>query len=1089
MSGQLLRALVVKVSAETSAYQREMAKAGRLGDRYLRNIADGNRAAVPGWRAHQAAIEAQNRALESVTAGVGGYARAMAGALAVGSLVSLADDWGQVNSRLKMVTGSHEELVAVQDKLMEISDRTFKKYGDQADLFINSSKQMREMGFATEQTVAFVDVLASGLTVSATNAEGTASTIKAVSDAISIGSLKGDQWNTVLTRAPAIVEAIGDALGKTQAELGNMARKGELVTSVWLPALISKQDELARKTEEMPTTVADAFTRLGNHFQKWVGDENEATGATNALAQAIVFVSNNLDTLMKLAMVGGLAYLTRQAVMSGKALVEQAGAIRESISAEVGRRAAQMDITAQLARKAAAEVIAAEAQVAATVGTHAHTAALSRLRLARLEDISATRAQTAAELAHSRASSMMGRAGAGLLGIMGGPVGLAVTVAATAASFLLFNDSADKTEKAVTDLTRPVSELREEWEKLSVSQARVRLDEMVSRQAEAQQKAAQALRDIRDAGNGPDKWGDQYSANSFARERAVIEFEMRVKGGEDIAKASQQLIDAVGPSEDLRRKINELALAYEEATKESSTTGNLAQTLRDRLNDVGAAARNAGAGLATIAAPNLDAWNKRLEQMREQVQALQHPGAAAALDRQMAREGLESTPEGKQKAAELRATQQLLDLEEKRKQQREEGERRAKQATQDGERRIKQATEQAARGAKQLEEGFRRQRDSMAEQVALYGQTTTLAKLRYDLAHGELAALDGAKKIELERQAIALDALNARKEFDALMTNLQTSEEKALATARERLKVLQAANDAGTLKGGEYAAGAERISKATISRAPEYAGLDAVVGGAAGELQKVGKADKELEKWHEEQLAIQQKLLDDKLINEETYQKRLEELTAQHNTRLTDLGKARSQAEIGQRLEMFDAAVGLTEALVGNESGAYRAMFAASKAFHLAETIMAGSTAIAQAWASAPFPYNLGAVAAATVETGVLQAAVQSVGLAGMAHSGITDVPREGTWLLDRGERVVDANTNRDLKQFLRNKPEAANDSRPNVNIQINIDSEGQSSVQTPPGMEQFGQELAEFVDRRIRQMLMSEQGQNGLLDPNRRRG
>ena len=38
-----------------------------------------------------------------------------------------------------------------------------------------------------------------------------------------------------------------------------------------------------------------------------------------------------------------------------------------------------------------------------------------------------------------------------------------------------------------------------------------------------------------------------------------------------------------------------------------------------------------------------------------------------------------------------------------------------------------------------------------------------------------------------------------------------------------------------------------------------------------------------------------------------------------------------------------------------------------------------------------------------------------------MAHDGITEVPREGTWLLDKGERVVDSRTNADLKQALGN--------------------------------------------------------------------
>lgn len=52
------------------------------------------------------------------------------------------------------------------------------------------------------------------------------------------------------------------------------------------------------------------------------------------------------------------------------------------------------------------------------------------------------------------------------------------------------------------------------------------------------------------------------------------------------------------------------------------------------------------------------------------------------------------------------------------------------------------------------------------------------------------------------------------------------------------------------------------------------------------------------------------------------------------------------------------------------------------------------------------FPYNLPAVAMATMETGVLQAAISAVSPVGMAHDGIDNIPK-GTWLLDGGERVL----------------------------------------------------------------------------------
>jgi hypothetical protein len=54
-----------------------------------------------------------------------------------------------------------------------------------------------------------------------------------------------------------------------------------------------------------------------------------------------------------------------------------------------------------------------------------------------------------------------------------------------------------------------------------------------------------------------------------------------------------------------------------------------------------------------------------------------------------------------------------------------------------------------------------------------------------------------------------------------------------------------------------------------------------------------------------------------------------------------------------------------------------------------------------------------------------------------MAHSGIDNIPTEGTWLLDKGERVLSPRQNRDLTQFL-TKTNGGGRSQP-VEVSINL--------------------------------------------------
>jgi hypothetical protein len=61
-----------------------------------------------------------------------------------------------------------------------------------------------------------------------------------------------------------------------------------------------------------------------------------------------------------------------------------------------------------------------------------------------------------------------------------------------------------------------------------------------------------------------------------------------------------------------------------------------------------------------------------------------------------------------------------------------------------------------------------------------------------------------------------------------------------------------------------------------------------------------------------------------------------------------------------------------------------------------------------------------------------------------MAHHGIESVPEDGTWLLKKKERVVDAKTNADLKTFLKEQNDGG---KPAVNMTVNINNSDEEGV------------------------------------------
>ena len=86
---------------------------------------------------------------------------------------------------------------------------------------------------------------------------------------------------------------------------------------------------------------------------------------------------------------------------------------------------------------------------------------------------------------------------------------------------------------------------------------------------------------------------------------------------------------------------------------------------------------------------------------------------------------------------------------------------------------------------------------------------------------------------------------------------------------------------------------------------------------------------------------------------------------------------------------------------------------------------------------------GVAAAAQLTASAGTLAAAAQGAGLGfaavgGIAHGGMTNVPRESTFILDRGERVLSPRQNKDLTQFLNGGSESTG-FQGDINLSINI--------------------------------------------------
>lgn len=146
-----------------------------------------------------------------------------------------------------------------------------------------------------------------------------------------------------------------------------------------------------------------------------------------------------------------------------------------------------------------------------------------------------------------------------------------------------------------------------------------------------------------------------------------------------------------------------------------------------------------------------------------------------------------------------------------------------------------------------------------------------------------------------------------------------------------------------------------------------------------------------------EQMALQyqmqqevlQQALDAKAITEQQYYETSAALNRQYNEEIAKQEAAANSARLQAGAQLFDGLAGIAGTFAGEQSGIYKALFAASKAFAVADAVIKIQQGIANA-AALPFPANLAAMGTVAAATGSIVSTISGTQMQGFQSGGFT---------------------------------------------------------------------------------------------------
>lgn len=317
-------------------------------------------------------------ALTGVLAAVGIGTSAM-------EIAQVSDQYKTLSGRIQIAIGDNANLKQAMDDVANVAIKTNSNLVATGDLFARLTKIGQEMKWPQEQALALTETINRAIQVGGGSAEANEAAITQLNQALGSGVLRGDEFNSMVEQSPRLTQAMADGLGMTTGQLREMANQGQLTTAVVTKAILSQSEVITAEFNKFPATIGASIENLKTAWTIYIGEADAASGASAKVAQALKFVSQNLDALITTLTAAAQAFIAYKAIGMAAVFLEKANAAK------------------------AAQVAIATETVALTTNTGANTANTRATHLTAVAKTELAAATNASTTANTAATGVFGR--------------------------------------------------------------------------------------------------------------------------------------------------------------------------------------------------------------------------------------------------------------------------------------------------------------------------------------------------------------------------------------------------------------------------------------------------------------------------------------------------------------------------------------------------------------------------------------------------------------------------------------------------------------------------------------------------------
>ena len=229
---------------------------------------------------------------------------ALAGAISVSLIIEwgkrfleVADNMTQLQARIARLSTDAKTANETFSTLANIASTTGASLSDTTKLWETLTSSLKEAGATNAQVLNLTDTLQKIGRIGGSSTEEMANALRQFGQSIASGTIRAEEFNSILEQMPELARQIAAGLGISMGELRARMLDGKLTAEDALNAIQDRTSVVNAEFEKLPRTMDQAVGSLEVSFSKLVVAVNDATGASKTAVEIIDQLAKYIDFL------------------------------------------------------------------------------------------------------------------------------------------------------------------------------------------------------------------------------------------------------------------------------------------------------------------------------------------------------------------------------------------------------------------------------------------------------------------------------------------------------------------------------------------------------------------------------------------------------------------------------------------------------------------------------------------------------------------------------------------------------------------------------------------------------------------------